>query len=47
MQTGKVRVFDTGEHRIGGFSQQQSTTQHLTFSSQLGTVQLEDLSEVT
>ena len=47
MRDGKVRVFDTGEHRIGGFSQQQSTTQHLTFSSQLGTVQLEDLSEVT
>ena len=47
MQNGKVRVFDTGEHRIGGFSQQQSTTQRLTFSSQLGTVQLEDLSEVT
>jgi hypothetical protein len=47
MQNGRVRVFDTGEHRIGGFSQQQSTNQHLTFSSQLGTVRLEDLSETT
>ncbi len=46
MQNGQLRIFDTGEHRIGGFSQQQSTAQHLTFSSQLGTVQLKDLSEV-
>jgi hypothetical protein len=45
-QDGRVRVFDTGEHRIGGFSQQQSSTQHLTFSSQLGTVRLEDLREI-
>src|SRR6195952_3247453 len=27
MRDGQVRVYDTGEHRIGGFSQQQSTTQ--------------------
>ena len=45
-QDGRVRVFDTGEHRIGGFSQQQGGIQTLTFSSQLGTVRLEDLREV-
>jgi hypothetical protein len=46
MRDGRVRVYDTGEHRIGGFSQQQSGTQSLTFSSQIGTVRLEDLKEV-
>ena len=45
-QDGRVRVFDTGEHRIGGFSQQQGGIQTLTFSSQSGTVRLEDLREV-
>jgi hypothetical protein len=46
MRDGNVRVYDTGEHRIGGFSQQQSGSQSLSFSSQLGTVRLEDLKEV-
>jgi hypothetical protein len=46
MQAGRVRVFDTGEHRITGFSQQQSGTQTLVFSSQMGTVRLEDLREI-
>jgi hypothetical protein len=46
MQGGRVRVFDTGEHRIGGFSQQQSGTQTLAFHSQMGTVRLEDLREI-
>jgi hypothetical protein len=45
MRDGQVRVYDTGDHRIGGFSQQQSGSQHLSFSSQLGTVRLEDLKE--
>ncbi|HEY4044654.1 MAG TPA: hypothetical protein VGM32_22815 [Rhodopila sp.] len=45
MQAGRVRVYDTGEHRIGGFSQQQSGSQTLTFSSQLGTVRLDELKE--
>jgi hypothetical protein len=45
MRSDRVRVYDTGEHQIGGFSQQQSGTQNLTFSSQLGTVRLEDLKE--
>jgi hypothetical protein len=38
-----VRVYDTGEHRISGFSQQQSTDQSLTFTSQLGLVRVADL----
>ncbi|MEA2788303.1 MAG: hypothetical protein QOG73_709, partial [Acetobacteraceae bacterium] len=43
---GRVRVYDTGEHRIGGFSQQQSGSQSLTFTSQTGSIRLEDLREV-
>jgi hypothetical protein len=45
-QGGQVRVYDTGDHRIGGFSQQQSGRQSLSFNSQLGTIRLEDLQEV-
>jgi hypothetical protein len=47
VRDGQVRVYDTGEHRIGGFSQQQSGSQSLTFSSQTGLVRLEDLKEVS
>jgi hypothetical protein len=46
MRDGQVRVYDTGEHRINGFSQQQSGTQILTFTSQIGPVRLEDLKQV-
>jgi hypothetical protein len=46
MRNGQVKIYDTGEHRIGGFSQQQSGAQTLSFSSQLGTVRLDDLTEV-
>jgi hypothetical protein len=46
MQGGKVRVYDTGEHRITGFSQQQSGRQALSFTSQSGTVRLDDLKEM-
>jgi hypothetical protein len=46
IQEGRLRVYHTGDHRIGGFSQQQSGGQTLSFSSQLGTVRLEDLQEV-
>lgn len=46
MRDGRVRVYDTGDHRIGGFSQQQSGTQSLAFTSQTGAVRLEDLKEV-
>ena len=46
MRNGRIKIYDTGEHRIGGFSQQQSGTQTLSFSSQLGTVRLDDLKEI-
>lgn len=46
MRDGSVHLYDTGEHRISGFSQQQSGSQSLTFSSQHGPVRLEDLKEV-
>ena len=44
---GKVTVYDTGEHQIGGFSQQQSGDQSLTFTSQLGLVRVSDLPVVS
>lgn len=40
---GDVSVYDTGDHQIGGFSQQQGGGQSLTFTSQLGTVRVSDL----
>ena len=42
-QGGRVSVYDTGEHAITGFSQQQSGDQTLTFTSQLGRVRVADL----
>jgi hypothetical protein len=42
-QGGQVRVYDTGEHRISGFSQQQGGDQSLTFTSQYGLVRVADL----
>lgn len=44
---GVVTVYDTGEHLIGGFSQQQSGDQSITFTSQFGRVRLSDLAVVT
>jgi hypothetical protein len=46
MRHGELKLYDTGEHRIGGFSQQQSASQTLSFTSQLGIVRLDDLKEV-
>ncbi len=46
MRDGQVRVYDTGDHRITGFSQQQSDRQELTFVSQNGLVRLDDLKPV-
>ena len=43
MRDGQARVYDTGDHRITGFSQQQSDRQELTFLSQNGLVRLDDL----
>ena len=40
---GTQSVYDTGEHRIGGVSQQQSGSQSLTFSSQRGQFSTLDL----
>jgi len=42
-QGGRVSVYDTGEHTITGFSQQQSGDQSLTFTSQHGLVRVADL----
>lgn len=39
----QVTVYDTGEHQIGGVSQQQSGGADWTFTSQFGTVRLSDL----
>jgi hypothetical protein len=40
---GQVTIYDTGAHRLSGFSQQQSSRQTLTFTSQDGPVRIEDL----
>ena len=40
---GKVTVYDTEDHRISGFSQQQSGSGSLAFVSQLGTVDVSRL----
>jgi hypothetical protein len=40
---GQMTVYDTGDHQIGGFSQQQSGDQSLTFTSQYGLVRVADL----
>jgi hypothetical protein len=45
-QGAEVRVYDTGEHRISGFSQQQGGDQSLSFTSQLGLVRVADLALV-
>ena len=41
-----ARVYDTGTHAIGGFSQQQGGDQSLTFTSQFGLVRVADLPEI-
>jgi hypothetical protein len=42
-EDGRVRVYDAGERRISGFSQQQSGDRSLTFTSQYGLVRVADL----
>jgi hypothetical protein len=44
---GRVTLYDTGDHRINGFSQQQGGDQSLTFTSQHGTVRIADLPVVS
>jgi hypothetical protein len=46
-QAGQVRVYDTGEHMISGFSQQQGGDRSLTFTSQFGPVRVADLALVS
>ena len=43
---GAVRVYDTGDHRIGGIAQQQGAGRTLAFASQHGPVDLARLSQV-
>ena len=43
---GRTTVYDTGEHRIGGVAQQQSSGSSLAFTSQHGPVRLDSLREV-
>jgi hypothetical protein len=43
---GRVTVHDTGDHRIGGVSQQQGSGSNLSFSGNLGSVNLWDLPEI-
>lgn len=40
---GNVRIYDTGDHRIGGFSQHQGMGGSFTFTSQHGSVDLASL----
>jgi hypothetical protein len=42
-QDGKLTTYDSGDHRIGGVSQQQSRGQSLAFTDQNGSVTLDDL----
>ena len=44
---GSVWVYDTQDHQIGGFSQQQGGGSSITFSSQFGTVDLATLPVVS
>lgn len=43
---GEVTLYDTGEHRIAGFSQQQGGGTTLLFTSQHGTIEVDRLPEV-
>ena len=43
---GRVTLYDTGTHHIGGVSQAQSSGSHLAFTSQDGTVDLDRLEQV-
>lgn len=43
---GQIAVYDTGEHRITGFSQQQGGDQSITFTSQHGPVRIAELARL-
>ena len=42
-ESGRLRVYDSGEHRLSGFSQQQSGDRSVSFTSQFGPVRIADL----
>lgn len=42
-QGSRITIYDTGDHSISGFSQQQGGDQSLTFTSQFGLVRVADL----
>lgn len=46
-QAGHTTIYDTGDHQIGGVSQQQGGDQSLTFTSQYGLVRLHELPVVS
>jgi hypothetical protein len=43
---GHVTIYDTGDHQIGGVSQQQGGGQSITFTSQHGLLRVADLQQV-
>jgi hypothetical protein len=45
-QGGRLSIYDTGEQRISGFSQQQGGDRSVTFTSQFGLVRVDDLRRV-
>jgi len=44
-QDGKLTTYDSGDHQIGGVSQQNGGTSSLTFTSQKGPVDLSQLKQ--
>jgi len=46
-QDGKLTIYDSGDHRIGGVAQQSRDNRSVTFTSQLGTVDLGQLRQVS
>lgn len=45
-QDGKLATYDSGDHRISGVSQQDGQGRSLAFTSQNGSVELDDLKQV-
>jgi hypothetical protein len=45
-ENGDLRIYDSGDHRINGVSQQQSHGHSLAFTSQSGVVDLDELEQV-
>jgi hypothetical protein len=45
-KNGKLTVYDSGDHRISGVSQQQGSNHSLVFTSQHGTVNVDELEQL-